>query len=344
MKHFFSFIVIVFIALALLYYRRDESRAGFDDKKIHVYASSSFVAQWGPGPALKELFEKSSIFKVEFVEISDSAMMVQKMIFENEASLADVVMGFDQFDISRHGNKMKWRELDLSSGINFVGVVKPALQTKNFIPYDWAPLSFVTRKSLAVEISQLSHLLKPELQGKIAFQDPRTSSPGLQFLVWVFESFGPEDAVSFLKNSMKQAHSFSPGWSASYGLFKDQQAELVFTYVTSPVYHIVEEADHQYFSIETSEALPVQVEFAAVPASCKNCEAAEMFINFLLTPEAQKILMSKNYMLPVIDQVKEGTQFDALKVYKTLPVQFYDQSRLEKWINTWVELRKNEGL
>lgn len=344
MRHFLSFVVIVFIALAVLYYRKDEARSGFDDKKIHVYASSSFVAQWGPGPALKELFEKNSLFKVEFVEISDTSMMIQKIIFENEASLADVVLGFDQFDISRHANKLRWKALDISSSINFVSAVRPLLQTKTFIPYDWAPMTFVARKGLPLEISELAHLLKPELRGKIAFQDPRTSSPGLQFLVWVFETRGPDEALSFLKSVMSQAHSFSPGWSASYGLFKNNQADLVFSYVTSPIYHLVEESDPQYFSIETTEALPVQVEFAAVPATCKNCEAAEMFVNFLLTTEAQKILMSKNYMLPVVDQVKEGTQFDALKVYKTLPVQFYDQSRIEKWINTWVELRKNEGL
>ena len=54
--------------------------------------------------------------------------------------------------------------------------------------------------------------------------------------------------------------------------------------------------------------------------------------------------MAKNYMLPVIDAVKEASVFDSLKIYKTNPIQFYEQEKVEKWINQWIEIRKNEGL
>ncbi len=344
MKHFVIFMVLIFAGLSLFFYNKGDQVKNFDDKKIHVYASSSFVAKWGPGPKLKELFEKQTIFKVEFVETSDMTMTLQKISFENESSLADVVLGLDQFDISRTAGKIKWNDIERSGNIKFVNNVLQVANEKTFVPYDFAPLTFIARKNFKSSVGSLKDLLRPELKGKIALQDPRTSSPGLQFLVWVFETRNSEDAAKFLKALMKQAHSFSPSWSASYGLFKNNQTDLVFSYVTSPVYHLVEEKDAQYVSIETTEPLPVQVEFAGVPSTCKNCEAAEMFVNFMLSTEAQKIIMSKNYMLPVIDRVKEATPFDAIKVYKTLPVKFYDQSKIEKWINTWAEIRKNEGI
>lgn len=344
MKHFIFFIVLIFSGLMVVYYNRDDQARNTDDKKIYVYASASFIAKWGPGPELKELFEKQNIFKVEFVESADMAMTIQKISFENENSLADVILGIDQFDMIRLANKIKWLDIDRSSVVDFVSNIKPVANEKKFVPYDWSPLSFVVRKSIKNNINSLKDLLDPELKGKIALQDPRASSPGLQFLVWVFESYPADESIKYLKNIMKQAHSFSPSWSTSYGLFKNEHAEVVFSYITSPVYHLVEEKDEQFLSIEMTEALPVQVEFAGIPTTCKNCEAASMFINFLLSPQAQKIIMSKNYMLPVIHHVKEATPFDAIKVYKTLPVKFYEQTKIEKWINTWTEIRKNEGI
>lgn len=344
MRHFVGFTVFVFAALIGIYFYSENSSQKNEDKKIYVYASSSFVAKWGPGPALKEAFEKQNIFKVEFIEISDMAMAIQKISFENESSLADVVLGLDQFDAIRSGSKIQWREVVRNNSIKFTSSLNAVSQDKNFVPYDWAPMTFIARKDFPQSIASLSDLLQPQFNNRIALQDPRTSSPGLQFLSWVFATKSPDEALQYLRLMMKQAHSFSPSWSAAYGLFTNKQADLVFSYVTSPVYHQVEESDTNYLSIETTEPLPIQVEFAGIPATCKNCEAAEMFVNFLISAEAQKIIMSKNYMLPVIEHAKEGTLFDALKIYKTLPAKFYEPAEVEKWIATWSEIRKNEGL
>ena len=343
MKHFLFFLVLVFSALTIFHYQKEDSVNNIEDKKIHVYASSSFIAKWGPGPALKELFERQNIFKIEFIESPDLTMTLQKIGFENSTSQADVIIGLDQFDLSRLAGKIRWRDIDRYKTSVFVNEIAQVANEKTFVPYDWSPLSFVARKTLPVNINSLKDLMVPQLKGRIALQDPRTSSPGLQLLVWIFETRPADEAIKLLKGMIAQSHSFSPSWSASYGLFKNNQSEVVFSYVTSPLYHLIEEKDDQFVSIETQEPLPVQVEFAGIPASCKNCEAAEMFVNFLLTEEAQQIIMTKNYMLPVIDKVKEATAFDALKIYKTLPVKFFEAAKLEKWINTWAEIRKNEG-
>jgi thiamine transport system substrate-binding protein len=343
MKHFIFFVILVFAGLSALYLHKEDSAKNVEDKKIHIYASSSFIAKWGPGPELKELFEKQSLFKIEFVESPDVNMTLQKIGYEAENSLADVVLGLDQFDISRLASKIKWRDIDRSANLTYVNEVKSVASERSFVPYDWAPLTFITRKNFPIAVANLKDLMNEQLKGRIALQDPRTSSPGMHFLVWLFENKSADEAVKILKSMNKQAHSFSPSWSTAYGIFKDSQADLVYSYITSPVYHQVEESDSNYMGIETAEPLSAQVEFVGIPATCKNCEAAEMFVNFLLTPDAQKIIMSKNYMFPVIERVKEATPFDAIKVYKTLPVKFYDQTRIEKWINTWSEIRKNDG-
>ncbi len=348
MRHFLVFLILIFSGLSFFYYNKEDRVKLNDDRVVRVYASASFVSKWGPAPQLKELFEKQGVYKVEFVESPDIAMTLQKISFENQNSLTDVVLGLDQFDISRSALKIRWKSFSkdiLSSVTSTLVKENDAIRDQStFMPYDWAPMAFVTRKELNLPINQLDDLLRPDYKGKIALQDPRTSSPGLQFLAWVYASKSEAEANQFLKAMMKQAHSFSAGWSAAYGLFKNKQAELVFSYVTSPLYHQVEENDSSYVSLEMKEAMPLQVEFAGIPDSCKNCDGAAKFLEFLLTKEAQNVIMTKNYMLPVLDMVKDATVFDSLKVYKTIPVQFYEQEKVEKWINQWIEIRKNEGL
>lgn len=348
MKHFLFFIIVIFSGLSFFYYSKEDRNKLNDDRMVRVYASASFVAKWGPAPQLKELFEKQGIYKIEFVESPDIGMTLQKINFENQNSSVDVVLGLDQFDVSRSAMKIKWKsfskEIISTLPSQLIKDSEAIREQTRFMPYDWAPMTFVSRKDLNVQIEKLQDLLKPELKGRVALQDPRTSSPGLQFLAWIFETKSESDAAEFLKLMMRQAHSFSSGWSAAYGIFKNKQADMVFSYVTSPLYHQVEENDSSYTGLELKEPLPIQVEFAGIPDSCKNCEGAEKFLEFLTSKPAQQVIMNKNYMLPILDSVKEGTVFDSLKVYKTNPVQFYEQEKVEKWINQWVEIRKNEGL
>lgn len=348
MRHFLIFVIVIFSGLSFFYFNREDKGKLNDDRIVRVYASASFVAKWGPAPQLKELFEKQGLYKVEFIESPDIAMTLQKISFENQNSLTDVVLGLDQFDISRSAMKIKWKSFsqDVLTSLQsqFIQNNDAIKDQSSFMPYDWAPMTFVTRKDSGLVIERLQDLLKPELKGKIALQDPRTSSPGLQFLAWVYESKSETEAADFLKNIMKQAHSFSSGWSAAYGIFKNHQADMVFSYVTSPLYHQLEENDSSYMALDMKEALPVQVEFAGIPDTCKNCEGAAKFLEFLVTKEAQDVIMKKNFMLPIIDSVKSATAFDSLKIYKTTPVQFYEQDKVEKWISQWSEIRKNEGL
>lgn len=348
MRHFIIFVIIIFSGLSFFYFNKGDKNKLNDDRTVRVYASASFVAKWGPAPQLKELFDKQGIYKVEFIESPDIAMTLQKISFEGSASLTDVVLGLDQFDISRSATKIKWKSFseDVLNSIQskLIKENDAIKDQSSFMPYDWAPMSFVIRKDLGISIEKLQDLLKPELKGKIALQDPRTSSPGLQFLAWIFESKSETDANEFLKAIMKQAHSFSSGWSAAYGIFKNKQADMVFSYVTSPLYHQIEENDASFAAIDFKEPVPVQIEFVGIPDTCKNCEGAAKFIEFIISKEAQQVIMKRNYMFPVLDSVKEATEFDAIKVYKTSPVQFYEQEKVEKWINQWAEIRKNEGL
>ena len=67
--------------------------------------------------------------------------------------------------------------------------------------------------------------------------DPRSSSPGFQFLVWIINQFGEETLYQFIK----KAYLISPSWSTAYGLFTKKQTHAAFSYLTSLAYHWIEE-------------------------------------------------------------------------------------------------------
>lgn len=344
MKNFIIFIAVVFLGLFLAVLNRTETNpvAGAT-ATLRVFGYSSFTGRFGPGPLLKAEFEKSCNCKVEFIEGSDSGILLQRLKIEGESLGADLVVGLDQFDLSKATAEQQWRKMSLGN-LNVYDVVKPALANNNFVPYDWGALSFVMRTGELKKVpTKLDDLLDPELSKKISLQDPRTSSPGMQFLYWLVRSKGEEEAFKFLQKLMPQVHSFSPTWSAAYGIFTSKQTKLAYSYVTSPLYHELEEKKKDYQALVFAEPLPVQFEFVGIPEFCRHCELAEKFVNLMLSPEGQKIIMEKNYMMPVMKGVREGTAFGAVPEYKTLPeFEIMPTAEVDRLLKRWTEVRRGD--
>jgi thiamine transport system substrate-binding protein len=200
----------------------------------------------------------------------------------------------------------------------------------------------VARKDAKILLSELNDLNRSELKSKIAYEDPRTSSPGLQFLMWVSQSFSETQAISFLKKIESDSHSISPSWSAAYGLFKNRNVDYVLSYITSPIYHLVEENDPNYIAFDFKEGLPLQIEFVGVADKCMSCEAAYQFVTYLQSAEAQSLIMKKNYMLPIEKNIVESTAFDTLTKYNFLPYKPITKDEINKWLRIWSEIKKND--
>lgn len=342
MKHFILYIAVVFLGLFLAVLNRNNSATPTSSlPTLRVFGYASFTGRWGPGPVLKEMFEKTCKCKVEFIEGSDSGILLQRLKIEGESLGADVVVGLDQFDLSKATTEQPWRKLSLGQ-LDVYDAVKPALANSFFVPYDWGALTFVARKTDFNRLpASLDDLLVPELGKKIALQDPRTSSPGMQFLYWVIRSKGEEEGFNYLQKLMTQVHSFSPTWSTAYGLFTNNQTKLVYSYVTSPLYHEIEEKKKEYIALPFNEPLPVQFEFVGIPEFCRHCDLAEQFVNLMLSSEGQKVIMQKNYMFPVLKGVMENTAFAPLMNVKTMQqVEILSVSEVDRLLRRWTEIRR----
>lgn len=342
MRHFLLFLAAVFLALFLAVLNKNDSIPLAQEKPlIRIFGYSSFTGKWGPGPQLKELFEKDCGCRVEYIEGSDSGILLQRLRIEGESLGADLVIGLDQFDLQKALGEQSWQKLNFS-GLDLEPEIKGLIKNDYFVPYDWGVLAFMARKSEVPALpSSLDALLGKEFEKKIALQDPRTSSPGLQFLWWVVKSKGEEEGFRYLSRLLEQAHSFSSSWSTSIGLYNKKQADLVFTYTTSPIYYQEEEKSEDHQALEFSEPHPLQFEFVGIPEFCRNCDLATRFVNLMLSPEGQKIIMTKNYMFPVLRGVKEGTLFaPASRWSRTLKFEIPSDAEIERLLKRWAEVRR----
>lgn len=301
-----------------------------------LLSGSSFASTYGPGPELVRLFEAECQCKVSLLSFEGSAVLLEKMKWLKGQERPDVVIGLDEAELASARQALQWKNIQVDTE-NFEAEIKTKVYP-DFIPYDWAPLTLIYRQGEIIPPQRVEDLLEQRFAGTLSLPDPRFSSPGKKFLDWAVESAvgDPQAVVKGLPPAVK---IISPSWSSAYGFFKSGKAKLTWSYVTSIAYHLSKENAQNYRACEFSSGHPVQIEFAGVPADCTNCDRAHDFLKFLLSKTAQKIIMNKNFMFPVVTEVKAGTVFDTLPKLKIRLLNAAD----DKWLDLWKEAFRVHG-
>jgi thiamine transport system substrate-binding protein len=276
-----------------------EHSSGGKPSVVQVLSYGSFVNSWGPGPEIAKRFLGATGITVEYRDAGDAGLLLNKL----DLFPSDVVVGFDRMALGLARAKTGWRPLEIKPPVDSL-YAEP-----DFLPFDWGALTFIYRKGEIEPPRSLDDLLDARFRGTIALEDPRTSAPGMQFLLWVLGVKGVDGGFQYLTQLKPNLQSVSGSWSQAYGLFTKHQAKLAFSYSTSPVYHEVEEKDSSYAASVFGDGHPTQVEYVGVPSACTNCDAGEKFAQFLLRPDVQVLIMKKNYMLPILKGGEEGTPF-----------------------------------
>lgn len=297
-----AIVAIAVFAYLYIYLSRNPMRVDHSQRELRVLAYSSFTSSWGPGPEIAKLFEaKVPGTKVILLQADDAGLLLAKL----QSFPADVVLGFDQLGKKLAEKKETWlpHEIDLK---------KARFSDRQFVAFDWAPLGFIYRVGEIKPPVDFNDLLSERFAGTITLQDPRSSSPGFQFVNWLVQEMGEERAFDFLRKLKPNVHSMSGSWSQAYGLFTRGLSKITFGYATSIIYHRVSEKDDRYRFVTFPVQHPVQIEYGAISAKCQSCALAGKFLGFLLDPEAQAVLMNKNWMLPIDEKVSSGTPFDEI--------------------------------
>lgn len=306
------------------------------ESKLTVYTYESFTAEWGPGPKVKEAFQKQCNCTVDFVAVTDGVALLNRLRLEGASTKADVVLGLDTnltYEAKETG-LFAPHGIDTSS-INIPGGYKD----DTFVPYDYGYFAVIyDTEKLKNPPTSLKQLIEGDPNQKIVIEDPRTSTPGLGLLLWVKSVYGDKAGEAWAKLK-DRVLTVTPGWSEAYGLFTKGEAPMVLSYTTSPAYHVIAEKTERYKAAAFEEGHYLQVEVAAQTVNGAKNPLSGQFLTFMTGTAFQDTIPESNWMFPAA-----GTSgpldpaFDALvKPAKTLIFPPEEVARNRKaWIDEWL--------
>lgn len=285
---------------------KKSAKADARAKEVVVYTYDSFISEWGPGPEIEKMFEEKTGLELTWVDCGDGVQVLSRAVLEKNNVQADVILGLD--------NNISKKALD--AGI--LAKYKPANADKlipadvvaqlggdwSLTPFDYSHFAMIfdTRSGLPQPAS-LDDLLNPVFQKKIILMDPRTSTPGLGFVAWTVAVYG-DKVLDYWKSLKPNILTMAPGWSAGYGLFKKGEAPLVISYTTSPASHVEYDGIDYFVAPVFEQGHSIQVEGAGVLKNAPNRKGAELFMDFLISDEAQNAIPLTQWMNPANKNVE----------------------------------------
>jgi thiamine transport system substrate-binding protein len=305
---------------------------------LTIYTYESFVSEWGPGAKIKDSFEKTCDCTVEWVGLGDGVAALNRLKLEGANTKADLVLGLDTSLTA---------EAVATGLFGKHGVDKSLAKTPEawtdeyFMPYDYAHFAVIyDTEKMKVPPKSLDELVNGDPTQKIVLEDPRSSTPGLGFLLWMKSVYGDKSAEAW-KKLQPRVLTFTPGWSEAYGLFTKGEVPMVLSYTTSPAYHEVAEKTFRYQAAPFSEGHYLQIEVAGLIEASPEKALAQKFLAFMMTPGFQDFVPTNNWMLPA-GETKEALPDAFGKVVrpaKTLlftPDEVFKNRRawMDEWLNT----------
>jgi thiamine transport system substrate-binding protein len=262
---------------------------------LTIYTYDSFVSDYGPGKKIKAAFEKTCDCEVVYVTAGDGVALLNKIKLEGASTKADVVLGLDSSlttEATATG-RFGFSNVDTSKV-----TVPNGWTDKYFVPFDWGHFAVIyDTEKMKVPPKSLDELVNGDPEQKIILEDPRTSTPGLGFMLWMRSVYGNKAGEAWAKLKPRVLTT-APSWDAAYGLFTKGEAPMVLSYTTSPAYHMEVERTERYQAAEFSEGHYAQVEVAGVIGSATQQDLGRKFLAFMLTSDFQDEIPTTNWMMP----------------------------------------------
>ena len=306
---------------------------------LTIYAYDSFVSEWGPAGKVIPKFEKKYNVEVQVISVGDSGQVLNRAILEKKRPKADIILGID--------NNMLSKALAAEILIPYVSpnlkLIPEELifdKTHHVTPFDHGYFAIVyDSMKLKNPPKSLEELLRPEFRDKLILEDPRTSSPGLGFLLWTISVYG-ENFLHYWERLKPNILTITEGWDTAYGLFTSGEAPMVLSYTTSPAYHVEYEDTTRYRALIFREGNYLQIEGMGILKGSKNMELAKRFIDFILTEDFQEEIPLTNWMFPVNPEIKLPDSFRYAPTPET--TLFLDAYKIRKnqkrWIDEWLKV------
>jgi thiamine transport system substrate-binding protein len=334
MKTLFTHLMIVTCCLASALTSQAQEPA-----ELVIYAYDSFIS-WGLAEATMHTFEAANNCKITLVGSGDAGQVLNRAILEKDQPQADILVGIDNNYLAK---ALKHDVLESYTSKNLT-LVPPELifdPTLHLTPFEYGFIAFVyDSEKIKEPPTSLRDLTDSQWKGKIILEDPRTSSPGVAFLLWTIAAFGEDGYLSYWEQLKPSILTITQGWDTAYGMFTTGEAPIVLSYATSPAYHVETEQTTRYLAAPMAEGFYRQIEGMGIVKGAKQRALAEKFIDFMLTEEFQQEIPLTQWVFPVNPNVHLPKSFEyAAKTdtFLTIAPEAIEQN-YEKWLKAWTEL------
>lgn len=305
-----------------------------DKPVLTIYAPDYFTSEWGPGPKIEAAFEATCECDVQYV----AGDVLPRILLEGDRTKADVVIGLNT-DVTKKARKTglflphRQDTSDLTMPIKWTDEV--------FLPFNWGHTAFIYNNEKMANAPTTFDAFLADESVKVVLQDPRSSISGLALMLWVKAVYGDESQEAFNKLA-KKTLTVTKGWSESYGMFTDGEADMVLSYTTSPAYHIIAEEDLTKTAAIFDEGHYFMTELVAQIKTTKQPELAQKFMDFVLSETFQEMIPTANWSFPAkLDAAKLPEGFAKLALPEKALFYSEDEAAelrdtvLEEWLSAF---------
>ena len=300
-KYTFKFLIVfIILSFSVIIPTFAKSKKNSRANQVIVYTYDSFAGEWGPGPELAAKFKKATGYEVIFVDCGDAVQAFNRTLSEKDKPQADVVLGIDNNLCQKalDSDILKSYKPKNADKVLVAGLKEQLGDDWYLTPYDYSHFAIIYDTKSNIEAPEcLEDLTKDIYRKKIILMDPRTSTPGLGFASWTVAVFG-DSYPSYWTSLKDNILSMTPGWSAGWGMFTSGEAPLVVSYTTSPAYTYQEEGSDRYKALIFDDGHVMQVEGYGLIKNAHNEKGAKVFMDFMLTEEAQETFLFTQWMYP----------------------------------------------
>lgn len=278
--------------------------------KVTVLAYSSFAYAFGEhADAFRNLTNASVVLVTE----DDAGQVLQRALAERGAPSFDVIYGIDNVLAGKAIREGVFRPYE------------PLLGARVDRAYDFLPghqATPVTHGYVAVNVDPRADLTVDDLDdlrahaSQFVTEDPRTSTPGLGFLVATVATYGEVatdryDYVDYWNDLFRGGALVVADWTIAYaghftggyGQFEEGATvdrAIVTSYTTSPAYEMHYGYDRLNTNVLAPNATFHQIQTMGIANGTRNAVAAEAWIEFALTDAFQARAAPGEAIYPVV--------------------------------------------
>lgn len=273
-------------------------------------------------------FKKKTGDTIKFVSIDG---ILGKLKLEKRNPKADVVVGVTEIT-AKKALKENLIVPYVPKNISMIKKKEYKMYSNAVVPMDYGFLAInYNKKTLPNPPKNLKEISL--LKKQLIIENPTLSITGKEILQWSIALYG-DNFEKFWTYIKPAVYSIEAGWTEAFTKFTTDESPMMVGYATSNLFFVGENSKFDSFLLD--EGSYIYQEAGALVNKPNVKIGAKNFMEEILSKEFQKLIVSENYMFPVID-INLPEKFKSIpipKLRKTLKLS-------EKQIDDFI---KNEDL